>query len=331
MQSPTRLRLWAYYAVFTLILIIAIAQVETAADANMDDEHGATDKGWGLALSIITLITIAFVQYSHTNPTLQTMIIGQKYEGIIILVLLLFSTVLVGIVSGPNRGLAVDKDGAVNVGNMYYSCWAGFINCFAILSSYIESSYGINVAQTMKARSSSFTYWTAFLLSSLIVMGTASDIYNRNCDVPNDDKQQPYCGRSVLAVTIGTIGVLLSLIVVIMKISMGGSPFLMEVGFVFFLAILYVFEVAYVTAASGPGSPLGNLYYFSWMSFFLTLLVSKACHEDYVEAQIIVEQQQNPVERPMPTLENVHEDGVNPGSPVSRNNMDNVAIDDDVI
>ena len=107
----------------------------------MDDEHGATDKGWGLALSIITLITIAFVQYSHTNPTLQAMIIGQKYEGIIILVLLLFSTILVGIVSGPNRGLAVDKDGAVNVGNMYYSCWAGFVNCFAILSSFIVFSF----------------------------------------------------------------------------------------------------------------------------------------------------------------------------------------------
>lgn len=202
--------------------------------------------------------------------------------------------------SGPDRGLAVDKDGAVFVGNMYYFAWAGLFNGIFILSSYIESTFGINVGQTMKARSSSFTYWSALLMSSMIVMGTAADVYNRNCDVAVEDKVQPFCKRSVLAVTVGTIGVLLSLVIVIMKISLGAAPFLMEVGLAVLLFLLYIFEVAYVTDIQGPGSPLGNLYYFSWISFLLTFMVGKACYDDYVEAQIIVEQQQ--ANRPMPTL-----------------------------
>ncbi len=253
-----------------------------------------------------------FVLYCHTNPSLRATIIDQKPEGIIILILLILSTALVAVVSGPERGLAVDKYGAVFIGNMYYGAWAGFANGVFLLSSFIESMYGINVGRTMKERSSSFTYWTALLVSSLIVMGSAADTYNRNCDVPADEKQQPYCSRSVLAVSIGTIGVILSLIVVSFKISAGAAPFLMEVGMIIVLFLLYVFEIAYVTDIQGPGSPLGNLYYFSWISFFLTFMVGKACHEDYVEAQMIMEQQQNPVDLPMPTLANVSDDMEDP-------------------
>lgn len=300
MNAPSRFKLWAFYAATTLVLLIAIAQVETDADANIDDKYGKQDKAWGLALSIISLISITALLVVHRSSSLRSTIIDRKPEGIIILILLIFSTGLVAIVSGPDRGLAVDKDGAVFVGNMYYFAWAGLFNGIFILSSYIESTFGINVGQTMKARSSSFTYWSALLMSSMIVMGTAADVYNRNCDVAVEDKVQPFCKRSVLAVTVGTIGVLLSLVIVIMKISLGAAPFLMEVGLAVLLFLLYIFEVAYVTDIQGPGSPLGNLYYFSWISFLLTFMVGKACYDDYVEAQIIVEQQQ--ANRPMPTL-----------------------------
>ena len=46
------------------------------------------------------------------------------------------------------------------------------------------------------------------------------------------------------------------------------------------------------------GEALGNLYYTSWGSFLLTLGIGKACYEDYVEAQIIMEQQRHSSNRP---------------------------------
>ena len=329
--------MWTFYAAFTLILTIAIGQVETdvstaarqveectfsitshltasihpfdiQAEENVDDASAKTDKGWGLALSIISLITIIFTLGSHLNQSLRSIIIDQKPEGGIILLLTIFSTILVAIVSGPDRGLAVDKDGAVFIGNMYYFAWAGFINSIFIASSFIESAYGFNVRQTMRARSSSFTYWSALLVSSMIVMATSSDIYNRNCDVPVEDKAQPFCSRTVLAITVGTIGVIFALAIVAMKMTLGAAPFLIEIGLNLMLFISYVLEIAYVTDIQGPGSPLGNLYYFSWISFLLTIGVGKACREDYMEAQAIMEEQrqrQGGGERPMPTLASV--------------------------
>lgn len=71
-----------------------------------------------------------------------------------------------------------------------------------------------------------------------------------------------------------------------MKITRGiTAPYLMEVGIVFWLFLLYLFEVAFITDNSGPGAPLGNLYYFSWISFLLTIAIANACHEDLLEAQ----------------------------------------------
>ena len=45
----------------------------------------------------------------------------------------------------------------------------------------------------------------------------------------------------------------------------------------------------YVTRAEGPGSPLGNLYYFSWFSFMLCFGIGKCCYDDYVYALNVAE------------------------------------------
>jgi hypothetical protein len=242
---------------------------------------------------------------AHITTTLR-IFIGTRIEGLIIVALVIFSTILVSTITSPERGLAVDKDGAIYSGNMYYFGWAGFINGVVVASSFIESVYGINVRNSMRSNSTSFTYWVALLAAMLVEMGTSSDIYNRNCDV--QDKPQPFCQRTVLAISIGTIGVLLSLVIVAMKMVCGAAPFLLEAGTASFLFAMCVMELAYVTDAQGPGAALGNLYYFSWLSFLLTFMVGKACYEEYVEAQEIVEQQQQTANQPMPTLDNVVDD-----------------------
>lgn len=308
MVYSSRFKLWASYFAFTMILLIAIAQVETRGDENTDDKTGKSDKGWGLASTILSLFVISTLIAAHLHPVYREIIINTRTELVSIVVLLLLSTILVSIVSSPDRGLAVDQDGGVFIANMYYFSWASFINGIIILSSYIESVYGINVRQTLRSKSSSFTFWSALLVSSIIVMGSSADIYNQNCDVEKDKKLQPFCSRSVLAVIIATLSILSSLVIVVMKISLGAAPFLFEVASTGLLFTLYAVEVIYVTGPQGPGSPLGNLYYFSWISFFLTFLVGKACYEDYIEAQIIMEQQHNVPDRTVPTLVNVQDE-----------------------
>jgi len=226
------------------------------------------------------------------------------------LALLLMWTVLVAVVSSPTSGLAVYEDGAVSLGNMYYFTWAGFITGVVLLGSFLESFYGINVTSAfrsdantspntitaggasantlpnattdIKSPSTAFVYWTALMVASLIVMGTASDIYNRQCEVAVDLKPQPFCSRTVFTITTGTISTISCLLIVISKLLYFTVPFLLEVSICSILFILYMFEVYFATGTNGPGSPLGNLYYFSWIAFLICFGIGKCCYEDYV-------------------------------------------------
>ena len=41
------------------------------------------------------------------------------------------------------------------------------------------------------------------------------------------------------------------------------------------------FGVAFLTSAQGPGSPIGNLYYFTWLSFLCNFMLVASVYEDY--------------------------------------------------
>lgn len=228
------------------------------------------------------------------------MIIDTKYELYISIFLIIPWTVLVALVSSATSGLAVDSDGAVYLGNMYYFTWASFINGILLLASIVESRFGISVRaafenengsaastsnnENIKIPSMAFIYWFALMTTSIIVMGSSADIYNRNCEFAVDLKPQPFCSRTVFAITTGTIATIASLLIIVGKLSQYATPFLLEVLLSAVLFILYIFELFYATRADGPGSPLGNLYYFSWISFLLCFGIGKSCYDDYVYA-----------------------------------------------
>lgn len=324
-DSNSRFSIWAFAFVFSLIVIIDLSKIETDADYNQDDKTAKSDKAWSLALSIISMLVTIFFFCAHISH-LKAIVIGNKIEAWTIVVLLIFWSVLVSLITGPNRGLAVDQEGGVNLGNLYYVSWAGFLCICTLGSMYVEDVFGINVRDKMKQKSNSFLYWSGLLVASLIVMGTCSDLYDSNCDVGNDDKPQPFCRRTVYGIVVGALGTIFSLAIVVMKLAFA-APFLIEVGTAGFLFILYIFEVAFLTTPNGPGSPLGNLYYFSWLSFGLTFMVGKTCREDYLEALNEIETQR--VDRHMPSLDAIsNEDYVN--VPPPDNNKGNTDVNGDL-
>jgi hypothetical protein len=281
-------------------------------------------KGWGIALSTISLLLTLSTSGIHLHPIYRSLILNTKYELYIIIALLILWTSLVAIVSSPTSGLAVYDDGAVYLGNMYYFTWAGFISGVVLLASFVESFFGISVSSsfrnhnlvpngdndgndngsgngngtqtennsnangntninTNKSPSMVFIYWSALMVSSLIVMGTSADIYNRTCEIETNLKPQPFCSRTVFAISTGTISVISSLVVIISKLLYITIPFLIEICLCTILFVLYIMELVYVTGVDGPGSPLGNLYYFSWIAFMLCFGIGKCCYEDYVQ------------------------------------------------
>merc|ERR1711862_497385 len=50
-----------------------------------------------------------------------------------------------------------------------------------------------------------------------------------------------------------------------------------EVVFSFMITVSWAFAVSYITGVHGPGTNIGNLYYFTWISFFSALIILFNC------------------------------------------------------
>lgn len=290
-SSSPRFKNWLLHLIFAIIVLASVVSVETD-----DDEVNAskTNKTWGIVLSIIILIVGGGVVSLHLF-NVGGIVIGSKSEAAIPLVLSWFWIAMVCVVTGPVGGLAIDNEGAVYAGNLYYFTWGGLFISILICAAVIEEIYSIDIAHEMNNRSTSFMYWIGLLTTSVIVLAVAADIYNLKCD--GDDKDEAlkaYCKRCAFGVASGTIGAIFALVIVALKMAIGVAPFLLETGLCVILIILSIFEVGYITDDEAPGAPLGNLYYFSWFSFFLSLRVAKACYDDFLTAQDEMEETEVP-------------------------------------
>ena len=111
----------------------------------------------------------------------------------------------------------------------------------------------------------------------LVVMGASANIFDKDCS----DASTAYCRRTKFGISLGAIGTAFALIVVAMKMLTSIAPFVVEGVLALILCIMNGFGVAFLTSAQGPGSPIGNLYYFSWLSWLCSFMLLASVYDDY--------------------------------------------------
>ena len=248
----------------------------------LDDVDG--NARWAVFCSAITFATTAVVVALHMSPVFSHFIVNTKVEGALCVILCAFWATTVSIVSNANTGLAVDNDAENNVvnGNLYYFSWAGFVTSVILLVAYLRGVFGVDVAGEIRSRAARLTLWSGLLACSLVVMGSSANIFDKDCSTQVETAA--YCARTKYAISLGAISTIFSLGIVGLKMATSMAPFLVEAGFSLLLAIFNGFGVAFITSAAGPGSPIGNLYYFTWLSFLCSLMLCASCYEDYNNA-----------------------------------------------
>lgn len=245
----------------------------------MDDPTPASR--WAIACSAVTFSFTVIVVLAHVMPLLSTFVVGTRAEGLLIFVLACFWAAEVAIVTNAGNGLGVSSDrtakNQVLNGNLYYFSWAGFVTAIVLLVNYLKHASGVDMVSQFHNRAQRLSLWAGLLASSLVVMGASVQLLNSDCVGSNPSGAPEYCRRTKFAISVGTIGVAFSIIVVAMKFLTSSAPFGVEFALSILLAVLDAFGVAYITSPSGPGGPIGNLYYFSWISFLLGALLMADC------------------------------------------------------
>lgn len=252
--------------------------------AKQEDDNAKSPTTWSIFCSAITFTITLIVVGMHMHPVTSILIVGTKIEGIICCILSIFWVATVSVVTDSRHGLAVDENGAVSNGNLYYFSWAGFVCSITLLVSYLRHVFNVDVAGSIRTRSARLTIWSAQLATSLVVMGASSNFYDNTC---GQGGIQPQCKRAVFGIVLGALATLASVGIVGIKIATSKAPFLVESLLALVLVVSYAFGVAFITSQEGPGAPLGNLYYFTWGSFLSAFMILASCFEDYNAAASI--------------------------------------------
>lgn len=248
---------------------------------------------------------------------------GSKYELTIILLSNCLSLVSVIECTNPAHGLAINTNGGIGFGNLYYSTWITFFISTWLLLSYVRTERGIDVIIELSNKGTRFRTWVGVVASSVIVMGSAASCYDARCllqpQYHNDnnhndgstseeeggaghdnERSTNYCRRAAFGVAVGIIGCAIGISIAAMRLSYivgnEGSKivFIIECICGLVLLVMYSFAVAYLTGEVSPGGPLGNLYYSTWITFAMVLLIIASCLEEIRAAEDTLKSRDDP-------------------------------------
>lgn len=273
--------------VFLMMCSVVTLKASTEVKKDLADVNSAAK--WAVSCSALTFSVAALVVLAHLIPISAQILVGSKGEGLLTLILVGFWTATVSIVTNTDNDLgAIQSDtNQVSNGNLYYFSWAGFVLSIILHVSYLRSAYGLDLVESLKERATRLTHWAALLAASLVVMGSSARVLQNDCGTNGSETNVAapsssvfslsYCTRTKLAVSLGTLGVVFSMVVVAIKLlakSTSNKPALVEFPVASLVTVLNVFGVAYITSNSGPGRAIGNLYYASWISFILAAMIA---------------------------------------------------------
>jgi hypothetical protein len=231
----------------------------------------------------------------HTRPLLSGIVIGTKIEGITISILIAFWSALVAIVSDTRHGLATDSSGSISNGNLYYSSWAGLSTGVALMLSFVRSEWGIDLTEELRNRAKRLQYWVWLGAAGTIQMGSSARLFDNHCGRGSIGLGEEevgsikFCRRCQLGITVGIFSAIASMAVVGIKRGMTSRGkvtwlFTTELDLSWMLVAMQALGVALLTSQEGPGAPLNNIFYSTWASLCVGLVLAASCVEDWSEA-----------------------------------------------
>eukprot|EP00545_Synedropsis_sp_CCMP1620_P002542 CAMPEP_0119015092 /NCGR_PEP_ID=MMETSP1176-20130426/10554_1 /TAXON_ID=265551 /ORGANISM="Synedropsis recta cf, Strain CCMP1620" /LENGTH=499 /DNA_ID=CAMNT_0006968359 /DNA_START=96 /DNA_END=1595 /DNA_ORIENTATION=- len=259
-------------------LIVAGASIE-ASDRVHDTSRGIKNQKWAVSCSIVSWLVAMVVVVMHISPVLSILFVNTKLEGGLCIIMMALWSALVAVISDSTNGLAVDGEGAVTFGNLYYGGWGGFICAVLLFLNYLKNVYLMRVDEELSLRSDRLALWAACLIVSIVLTAAAANVFDHECIGDSDRYGTKFCNRSLLALVDGAAGCGISIVIIGMKLSTGMAPWGIELLLAVFLFLCNCFSMGLVTAEDGPGAKIGNLFYFSWFNLIVPFMLMSAAFE----------------------------------------------------
>jgi hypothetical protein len=177
----------------------------------------------------------------------------------------------------PNHGIAVQGTQVSNA-NVYFFSWGCFAACVFMVASLAQELRGIDVTKTNPKTMK----WFVLMACGLIAMGNGTRIFKAGqC---GSTLPGTFCRRTKFAISVGVLGFFIPFVMLAVA-RFSAFTVLIETVVSLVLLILWCFGVGYITFGLSPGHAIGNLYFASWISFVVSVLLFSDCLREFMDAQ----------------------------------------------
>lgn len=175
---------------------------------------------------------------------------------------------------------AVNSIGELRLANLYYFSWAAIITAGLQMMSYIKPFLG------QKAKGSMIMVWAAIVKVCAVIVGAATHVWYKiggTCaGSDKDDGTWTFCSRTVFAIVVGIVGMFSGWIVLgtrLLNCSNSHRRSRAEALLSIFLVLLFGVAVALITSIGSPGQSVGDLYYATWLAFWVCIGIFVSCFD----------------------------------------------------
>ena len=199
-------------------------------------------------------------------------------EGGLACLLLVFWSCALPFIMNPDSNAAVAAGiGIVLNSNLYFFSWISFICIVFVVGDFAqEKAKASNVFSKAPPKTAK---WFGLAASSMVVMASASELY-RAAQCSQELTWTTFCARTAFAISVGVISFLFMVFGILSSRSMLAA--MAELTGAVFVLVFYIFGTALITfGPDGAGQLVGNLYFSTWISFVLSLLLTIQCFRDY--------------------------------------------------
>lgn len=195
---------------------------------------------------------------------------------------------------------AVNSIGEIAMANLYYFAWASIITAGIQMTSYVKALLGIQKLDYMIA------VWLAICKVCFVILGASLHIWHTISDNCEFDEitlgAVTFCSRTILAITVSLTGMLVGGLVVLGRLIVvtchinkcARFQAHIEMLISLFLMFLFAAAVALITGIGGPGQSVGDLYYSTWLAFWVSLGIFGSCYHQLNEEEKELEGKKSP-------------------------------------
>lgn len=253
-QPPqARSSLWSALVVLSLVSMLSV----------VERRNRGFEEKWSIALTAISFSLAILVCLGHLFIRNKDEMFS-KMEGIIIMIIISAWIFALPVIMAPEQRLAVNGTSIIDA-NLYFGSWGALLVALIIFTQFGTTIFQIK-------------WWLVLFCSSLIAMIASIRAFINQYNCPNDNDLLNYTGSTEICNELRVamaLTVISSLISIVMTICFYFFNFRMHGGIGILagsiVLIIWGVLVTILTFGNGPGSNVGNLFFATWVSLFLSL------------------------------------------------------------